>query len=434
MSARAPDPDLISRVLSSTGCDLAEVYLKQGRTRRYSLDREREIVADSKESGWAVRASTNRGSLFACGTGDIESVDSWPEPDGYPLGLPEPQRKARWQVPSGTDTPLASEGEMRALASSVGRAITDSTTARIEHLSIDDGFSESRIGNSHGLLADWRLRGAALSVVASGGPRREALVDLSWVGRSVSQIPARRLAQRIADLLSLQLEGRSISRDRSEVVMAPPVVCRLIAGLRPLTDSRTCDDLVQALGGAGRLASESWTLIDDGGLEGGPLSSPVDGEGSPTRSVTLVEEGAFVQPLLGWRDERPGCRSGGCSRRDSWRDQPVVATSHLYLKPDETVRATDLLSDLSRGYYLLDSAPAPELDFGGDRFSLEVAGFEILGGTARSPIRSVRLTGKVSALLGGLRQVARDLTFHPTPGGLVGSPTVRIAGLELRGA
>jgi predicted Zn-dependent protease len=150
--------------------------------------------------------------------------------------------------------------------------------------------------------------------------------------------------------------------------------------------------------------------------------------------VTLIEEGTFIQPLLGWWDERPGCRSGGCSRRDSWRDQPVLGTSHLYLKPDEAVRAGDLLSSLSRGYYLLDSAPAPEIDFGNDRFSLEVSGFEILGGTARSPIRGVRLTGKVSALLSGLRQVARDLTFHATPGGLIGSPTVRFAGLELRGA
>ena len=189
-----------------------------------------------------------------------------------------------------------------------------------------------------------------------------------------------------------------------------------------------------ALGGAGRLASESWTLIDDGGLEGGALSSPVDGEGIPTRSVTLIEEGTFVQPLLGWWDERAGCRSGGCSRRDSWRDQPVLGTSHLYLKPDEEVRPGDLLRSLSRGYYRLDSAPAPEIDFGSDRFSLEVSGFEILGGTARSPVRGVRLTGKVSALLSGLGQVARDLTFHATPGGLVGSPTVRFAGLELRGA
>ena len=42
------------------------------------------------------------------------------------------------------------------------------------------------------------------------------------------------------------------------------------------------------------------------------------------------------------------------------------------------------------------------------------------------------LVGSVPALLGGILAKARDLTFFPIHGGMVGSPTLLVKGLELR--
>jgi hypothetical protein len=61
-----------------------------------------------------------------------------------------------------------------------------------------------------------------------------------------------------------------------------------------------------------------------------------------------------------------------------------------------------------------------------------VCGFLLASGAARQPLARAWLCGSIGALLRGVAGVARDLTFFPLQG-MVGSPTLRVAGLELRG-
>ena len=97
------------------------------------------------------------------------------------------------------------------------------------------------------------------------------------------------------------------------------------------------------------------------------------------------------------------------------------------------MRPAALVAALDRGCYLLDADGPGEFDLAGDRFALPVCGFHLAAGSARQPLAGGWLCGSVSALLRGVTGVARDLTFFPL-GGMVGSPTLRVAGLEVRGA
>ena len=148
--------------------------------------------------------------------------------------------------------------------------------------------------------------------------------------------------------------------------------------------------------------------------------------------MLLIERGKFRQPLLPWWRDRPGCRSGGCSRRDSWREAPEVGPSHLYLRPAPEVRVAELIDSLSTGFYLLDATGPARFDFPTGRFELPTRGFELRAGRAHAPVAGVRLVGDIRGLLLGLRDAARDLTFVRHPVGLLGSPTVLLSGLELR--
>jgi predicted Zn-dependent protease len=182
-------------------------------------------------------------------------------------------------------------------------------------------------------------------------------------------------------------------------------------------------------------------------LPGGLLASAVDGEGVPTRAVPLVEAGLYRQPLLAWwqargdtgASEQPGARSrlapsvaSGCSLRPSFRDLPRPGPTHLFIRPQEGVRPATLLGSLERGCYLLDAEGPGRFDPEGDRFALPVCGFHLAAGAARRPLAGAWLCGSLSTLLRGVRGVARDLVFYPLAG-MVGSPTLRIAGLEVRG-
>lgn len=427
------DQELIRELRKASGADQIEVYLKRGRSRRFVRSGGLEYASEAAEQGWAVRGTTERGSFFYCGTGDPDPAIQWPEPDGYPVLLPEPAEVPQWHPAAEIEAPLVSESEIRSLIGAIEKQLARTLpSARLDHLTLEDGQSQNWIGNSLGLLETWRGRAASIVVEASAAPDRGARIRLELVRREVREFSPRRLAERIVDLLTVRHDGRPVTRDRCEVVVAPHVASRLLAGLTPLFEAGASERLVERVGGASRFASTALSVVDDGRLEGGVLAAPVDGEGTATREAILIENGAFCQPLLGWWQSRRGGTAGGCSRRFSWRDQPSVGPSHLYVRPDDSVRAADMVATLSRGYYLLDCAPQGRFDFDEDRFSLEVRGFEMLGGRARGPVSGVQLVGRISALLSGVRAVGRDLSFQPTGRGLIGSPTIRLGGLEIR--
>lgn len=99
----------------------------------------------------------------------------------------------------------------------------------------------------------------------------------------------------------LTAQGAPPERDGGEILLAPAVAVRLLAGLVPLFVGPRAGSLLSGLGDhRGRLGSERLTLIDNGRLSGGTLEAPVDGEGVPTREAVLVEQGYFRQPLLAW--------------------------------------------------------------------------------------------------------------------------------------
>jgi predicted Zn-dependent protease len=102
------------------------------------------------------------------------------------------------------------------------------------------------------------------------------------------------------------------------------------------------------------------------------------------------------------------------------------------VKPQPRVSVAALLSQVSRGYYLID-APAPgRFDLEADRFELPVRGFALEAGRARASVSGALLTGTIASLLHGIQAVARDLELIPLDG-MIGSPTLLVTGIEIAG-
>jgi predicted Zn-dependent protease len=454
----APLDDVLAG-LARGGFDEAEVYAKRGRSRRIVHAGAVRAGSFHEERGWAVRASTRRGSLLAAGTGAPPADGRWPEPDGRPLRLPDPDaagRPAPWSEPSELEAPLVGEAEGDRLLAAIGEALArELPGARLVAATLEDGSSESRLASARGVDARWRSRVALLHLEAvlaeppaasppaapRHAPRDLATVTLDLAARSARGFAPGAVARRLADRLAVAAAGPPAgfaARDRGELVVAPPLAARLLAALAPYLVGLGAAERAAALRDRrGRLGSPALTVIDDGRFSGGLLEAPVDGEGLATRAVTLIEAGAFRQPLLAWHEARGGeprpgdAKPSGCSRRPSWRDLPRPGPTHLYLAPTPGVAVADLLADLARGYYLLDAAGPVALDLDEAAFSVPVVGYAIQSGRAVAPAGGLVLTGPVSALLRGIQATARDLSFVPDDG-LVGSPTLLVTGLELR--
>jgi len=434
--------------LERAGFDAAEVYWKTGRSRHYGisgggisgrglargeLSGGDRVVLSNEEAGWAMRAGAGMDSFFLAATGAPRTDLPWPEPEAGALSLPEPvtvRPAEEGASPRRRDleAPLLAEREGLALLDALARELAaELPGSALLSARLDDGASESHLRSSRGVEASWRNRLAALELQAVGPDG--ALASLAAAAPEARQMAPAALARRLVDRLTVAA-GRGPDRDRGEFLLAPVVGARILAGLLPLVVGPEAPRLARALEDrAGRLASEALTVVDDGRHPGGPLAAPFDGEGIPTRRLTLVEAGRFRRPLLARAEGSPGAGTGAM-RRPSWREPPVPGPSHLYVMPNGEVSVASLLRGIARGYYLIDAPGPGHFDPVGDFFSLPVAGFAITDGKALYPVARARLTGAVTALLRGLKAQARDLAFLPLQG-LLGAPTLLITGIEI---
>lgn len=419
--------------LARSGFDTGELFVKSGRSRRFEVGPHGRVSVASREDGWAVRAGDRRSSLFLAGSGLPRADIQWPEPVGKPIHLPAARPVPSWLAPTDLDAPVAAENEAIGLLESIERALIEELPrSRLILGALDEGTSETAIINTLGVDTRYRSRAASLHLEAVGPWSDGSSVSLLSAVREVRHLQPAAVARRLGNRLLLEHEGTAPVRERGEIVMAPPVAIRMLVGLRPLLVGAAGLRLARAYRDRrGRIGSEALSIVDNGRYRGGVLEAPVDGEGSPTGEVVLVAEGRFCEALLDRVDVRGSARpSLGCVRRDSWRDLPRVAPSHLYIEPRPEVAAGSLVEGVTRGYYLAEATGRGQFDFEKDLFRLPVCGFELRQGKAETPLARARLEGGIGAFLQGIRAVARDLAFEPI-GGMLGAPSLLVTGLGL---
>ncbi len=420
--------------LTRKGWEEVEVFYKRGRSRTMQFTIYGDATSLRQEEGWAVRAGDRRRSFFYAESGAPRPDVRWPEADGRGLRLPSARPIPRWAAPSSLDAPLLGEGEARGFFEGLARQLDDELPgARLLTGHLDDGSSEGHLASNREVKASIRQRAASLRLEAVP-PTGGSSLTLEVAERDARRLSPAVLARRLADLLLVAEKGSARPRDRGQFLLAPAVTVSLLAALEGIWLGPDARERVSTLRGRrGRIGSEALTLIDDGRFPGGVLEAPVDGEGQPTRAVSLVEEGAFRQPLLAWwQTTREPKRASGCSPRASWRDLPRPGPSHLYVQPDPATRVVTLLEEIGRGYYLIGTAGAPRIEPNCQRFAVPVSGFAIAGGQPSGAVSGAWLVGSVSMFLKGIVAKARDLSFSPIAGGMVGSPTLLVKGLELR--
>ena len=233
----------------------------------------REPRSFSQEQGWAVRAGDPRRSFFAAGTGEPARDGPWPEPTGRPIRLPEPSSPQAWNEPSDFDAPLMGEREGLKLLESLGRELASELPgARLLRAALEDGSSESEILATAGACAPASATGSSTLYLEASGPGRPApSASVYLSAREARRFHPTALARRLADRLAVSAQGAPPDRDRGELLLAPPVVARLLCGLLPLLVGPRASGLRDR---RGRIGSERLTLIDNGRLAWRSPGSP----------------------------------------------------------------------------------------------------------------------------------------------------------------
>ncbi len=179
------------------------------------------------------------------------------------------------------------------------------------------------------------------------------------------------------------------------------------------------------------VASEIFTLIDDGVMKGRSETSPVDGEGIPRQTTPLIVDGVLKSYLYdSYTANKDRVKSTGNRSRESFSSPGMIANSNLYIKQGDR-EVESIISGISRGFYLKDAIGLHAgIDGTSGDFSIPVAGLMIEGGKKTFPIRGITIGGNLFELLSTINQIGNDLSWNHS----IGSPTLGVEKILIGGS
>lgn len=230
-----------------------------------------------------------------------------------------------------------------------------------------------------------------------------------------------------------KLGAESVTTRRTEVVLDPEVVAGVFG---TLASAFYADNVIKSkslfkglLGQS--VARANLTLIDDGRLPGALNTGPVDGEGTPTRRTTLIDQG-FLSSYLhdDYTARKMKTHRTGSSQRGGYLASPHIGTNTLLLRSTGINRKT-LLGMVAKGIYVSEVMGLHTIDPISGDFSLGAVGWEMENGAMVRPVQKMGISGNIRDLLNSLAAVADDLRFFAS--GNSGS-TVLLEGISISGS
>lgn len=228
------------------------------------------------------------------------------------------------------------------------------------------------------------------------------------------------------------LGAKEIRTQKAAVVFDPYVATNFLGVLAPALSAEAVQKGKSLFAGkkGQKVASPLVTIIDDGAMPGGILSSPFDGEGVATQRTVLIKEGNLETFLYNtYTAAKDGVASTGNGTRGSFKSTPEVGNTNFYLEPGNISRQ-QLLQNITKGLYITEVMGMHTANPISGDFSVGAAGLWIENGELVGPVRGVAIAGNIMELLQAIDAVADDLTFFVGKG----SPTIAVSKMTISGS
>ncbi len=196
-----------------------------------------------------------------------------------------------------------------------------------------------------------------------------------------------------------------------------------LAGARDIIYDRSC--LAGKLNE--RVASDKLTLVSDGTVEGGFMSSPVDAEGVPKKRFPILEQGVLKNYLQNsYTAARMGLENNACAARASYKSPVGVAPSNIQYQLGEA-SFKDLLAEVKDGIYI-ESFPLADRITGNISAMIDY-GIQIENGELTKPVKGTMIGSNLLEILPNIDAISKEARYEP---GMV-LPYIRIREVQLAG-
>ncbi|MCW5978442.1 MAG: TldD/PmbA family protein [Bryobacteraceae bacterium] len=285
--------------------------------------------------------------------------------------------------------------------------------------------------NSRGFAGSYRTSSCSLSAlpVAREG---ESMERDYWftAARSAAELEPAELVGRIAAQRALRRLHRRKVRTQTVPVVFEPWAARSLVG--HLFDAVSGDAVYRKASFlAGKLgekvASDSFTVVDDATIPGLFGTSPFDDEGTPSRRTVVVENGVLKNYLLNTYTARKlGLRTTGCASRGV-TGNTSVGHGNFYLEKG-AAKPADIIKSVPSGLYVTELMGFGVNNVTGD-YSRGAAGLWIENGELAYPVSEITIAGNLLRMFQDIEQVGDDLEFR----GSAASPTILIREMTVSG-
>ena len=304
--------------------------------------------------------------------------------------------------------------------------------------SFDAATGSKVLANSRGFVGGYRssyagVAAAPLAVDVDGSMQRDGwwssarrLADLESP-EAIGKEAARRTLRRLG--------ARRVSTQQVPIVFAREVAGTLIGSVFEAASGdaiwRGASFLAGKLGE--QIAVANLNLVDDNTMMlptgmGGFGTSPFDGEGLPSLSTVVVENGVLRNYLLNTYTARKlGMKSTHNASR-GLAGTPGIGCGNLYLEPG-TLTPEQIIAEIPAGLYVTSLMGFGVNVVTGD-YSRGATGLWIENGQLTHAVEEVTIAGNLAEMLKNVAAIGSDLEFR----GAVASPTLRIDGMMIAGS
>ena len=190
-----------------------------------------------------------------------------------------------------------------------------------------------------------------------------------------------------------------------------------------------------------KVASDLFTMVDDGTLPNARGTINYDDEGTPAKRNVLIEKGmlkGYMNDILSAK--QLGVERSGNGRRESFRYIPIPRMTNTFIDQGSSEPA-EILSSTKKGIYVQSlSGGSVNPVTGVFNFTCREA-YLIENGKKTRPIKGATLIGSCLEVISNIDGIGNDLDFGPGICGKgqsaevdAGQPTVRIRGINVGGS
>ncbi|MBQ2896660.1 MAG: TldD/PmbA family protein [Oscillospiraceae bacterium] len=297
--------------------------------------------------------------------------------------------------------------------------------------------SDIAIYNSKGLDLTYsnKVSGLVVAAVVSDGKEMSDSYEIK-LGK-LSDLDTDALTKKAVADAKLKLGGEAPESGAMPVIFNTEAMCSLLGVFSSIFNSENAQKGLSALAGKEGeiIAASCVTLVDDPFHPENPSPMNFDGEGCPTYTKKVIENGKLNTLLYNMKTAAVAGRETTGNASKAGYDSPVgIRPFTMYLE-NGTITEEALLQKAGNGVYITDlgGLHAGADAISGD-FSLQSSGFKIENGKKTDYIKAFTVAGNFYELLKNIVAMADNCHLPRAMGSTAfGAPSVLVEGLSVAG-